>query len=275
MTFMPIEQSNHSGQPVILLRFQHGFSVWTYASAPAADGGAWTYDGEDYAPIAMDVEALAQGGREAPEQALSVPTDLPVVDLFRGSPPSLRVTMTMRRIHVGDVDGEAPVLWVGPIVTVSNMRDGSTKIVSRMRGLKRGGLRCTWGRGCQHVVYGPGCGAIKATMAVARTVTAISGNEITLDTVSPSEGYFDGGIVEWDADGLGTLESRTIEREVSSGVYRLFGRADWFTVGMAVTLYPGCDYTAETCDTRFAALADYDGIDFMPGKSPFDGTALI
>jgi hypothetical protein len=107
-------------------------------------------------------------------------------------------------------------------------------------------------------------------------VSALTGNTITLDGAAlAASPYYNGGFIEWDADGLGTLERRGIESTTGSNQYQLFGRADGLAVGQAVTIYPGCDGAAETCDTKFNNLVNYGGVDFMPGKSPFDGRQVF
>lgn len=270
MTFAAYETSDFDGQPVGLYRFQWGNSAWAYNSSDRE----FVVDSVTFLPMPITEKPLVQGGREA-EFTLNVPSNLPVVDLFRGTPPSEPVTLIVYRIHYGDIDAEPKIVWVGPVASVINDDEGSSEIVSRNRGLRRGGLRLTWSRQCPHVTFGPGCGLDKADFAVARAITAITGNVLTLDDVSPSAAYFDGGYLEWDADGLGTPNRRTIEIEVSAGQYQLFGRADGLEVGMNVTLYPGDDHSMATCIAKFDNQANNGCVDFMPGKSPFDGQALM
>lgn len=269
MTFASYEQSNDDGAPVSFYHFRWGQTVWTYCNAPAPI----TLDGLEYTPIAAAESALRQDG-DAPEFTLSVPRTLPVVDLFRGSPPSNKVWLTIRTMHPDDPDGEAKYRWQGPIANVRPDK-ASAEIVSRINGLRNGGLRLTYGRGCRFALFGPGCHVVKSLYATTRTITAVDGNAITFDADTPSDGYFNGGLLEWDADGLGTIESRTIERETATDTVRLYGRGDGLTVGQAVTLYPGCAHNADHCENKFDNLANYPGRDFMLGRTPFEGRALL
>lgn len=271
MTYASYHQSNEDSREISLYLFRWGNTEWAYCTG----GPVRTYGGATYTPIPIQEERFVQGGRSIAEFTFSVPANLPVVQMFRGTPPSEPITVTVRSMEVDDDSGEAPIRWIGPI---SNVRfkegDNSAEVLSRINGLRRGGLRLTWGRGCQHFVYGPGCNVDKSLHANARTITAIAGNVLTLSSPRPSAGYFNGGFMEWDADGLGTLERRAIEVEVTEDQVKLFGRADGLTVGQAVTIYPGCPRTSAVCQSRFNNLPNYDGLDFMPGKSPFDGKAV-
>lgn len=270
MTHQTFEQSNRSARPVSFYRFAWGNTAWHYCNADRVI----PLDGQDYTPIAITEGEIKAGGSEVPQLKLDVPADLPVVGLFRGTPPATRVTLTVRTMHPDDPDQEAKFRWVGPVTNVQPQDNASAAIISRVNGLRKAGLRLTYGKGCKFALYGPGCWVDKALWGVARTVVSVTGNSVQLDAPTPVEGHFNGGMIEWDADGLGTLDARTIERETASDTILLFGRGDGISVGMAVTLYPGCTHNSEGC-TGFDNLANYPGLDFMLGESPFDGKSLV
>jgi uncharacterized phage protein (TIGR02218 family) len=282
MGFSTYEQSNTDGRPIKFYAFRWGNSYWYYTSADEEK----IVDGNTYVPIAIGDEGLTQGtGAEAKEFNVNMPALLddgaggtiptPVVVLFRGTPPSEPVYLTVRKKH--EQDPETPIEWIGKIVNVVRTDEGANaKIVCRNPGLKRTGLRLTWCRECPHFVFDTGCALDKTLYAVTRNITALTGNSITVDgaalTAAP---YFNGGFIEWDADGLGTIERRGIEKDLGGNELQLFGRSDGLSIGQAVTMYPGCDGSAETCETKFNNLPNYGGVDFMPGKSPFDGRQVF
>lgn len=271
MTFAAFDQSNAQARPVSLVRLVWGNSQWAYCNADRAI----THDSVTYLPVPLVESDLTFGGREIPEFTLTVPADLPVVAMFRGTPPSTRVKLLIRHLHPDDPDQESVIRWSGPITNVRPLDNARAELVSRISGLRRSGGRLTYGRGCKYALFGVGCGVAKAAYALPRTVTAVDGNLITLNAARPSEGWFTGGLLEWDADGFGTIESRTIEREMTATQVRLFGRGDGIAAGMAVTLYPGCARNPDPCQNKFNNLANYPGLDFMRGESPFDGRALL
>lgn len=271
MTYQTYEQSDYDGKAVGLYLFTWGNTKWGYTSADRAI----TYDSAIYQPVAIETDPLVQGGSQDSEFTLRIPANLPVIQLFRSTPPSEPVYLTVRELHLNDVSGEAPIQWIAPIANVNRKSVTTAEILSRSRGLRRGGLRLTWSRACPYAIYGSGCKVNKTLFAALRTITAIAGNVITLNVNSPSTGYFNGGLVEWDADGNGTMERRGIEVETALNSYRMFGRADGMVVGMSLTLYPGCNKSVGDCATKFNNLPNNGGMAFMPGKSPFEGEALL
>lgn len=271
MSFSVNQQSDNDGKPVALYLFSWGNSQWGYTSAERQI----VHNSITYEPIAVDEDELVQGGKNEGEFTFRVPANLPVVQLFRGTPPSTPVVLTVRRIEYDDILGESVIHWISPITNVRRKSEAISEIVSRNRGLRRGGLRLTWSRSCPHFLYGSGCKVLKALFAAPRTIAGINGNVITVNLDTPSTGWFNGGFIEWDADGLGTMERRGIEIETGTNSFQLFGRSDGLSIGMDITLYPGCDRTVEECDSKFDNLANNGGVKFMPGKSPFEGTAII
>lgn len=271
MTYRAYEQSNHDAQPVSLYSFIWGNTRWDYNNSDRE----WVIDGNTHVPAAISEKAVQQGGERIPEFTIETPYSLPVVALHRGSPPSTRVQLLVQRFHPEDPDLEVITGWTGPVSNVQPVDLAKARIVSRITRLRRTGLRETYSRGCKLALYGPGCNVDKATFAVSRNVSAIDGNVVTLDDVSPSEGYFNGGFIEWDADGAGTLERRTIERETASDTYLLFGRGDGLSVSQAVTVYPGCRRNYDDCNTKFSNAANYPGLDFMLDESPFEGKVIF
>lgn len=271
MTFSAYEQSNDDGKPVGLYLFSWGNTQWGYNTAERTI----VHDGISYEPLPIKEKAFVQAPGRDPEFSVTVPSDTPVVSLFRGTPPSEPVVLIVRRIHFSEAEPESKIVWVAPISNVLNEDQSVSEIVSRHQGLRKGGLRLAWSRACPHFLYGTGCKVLKSLYAVSRTITDITGNVVTVDLSSPSAAYFDGGFIEWDADGMGTLERRTIEVETADKEYLLFGRSDGLTVGQSLTFYPGCNHTMEMCIERFDNQANHGGVKFMPGTSPFDGQALI
>ena len=45
--------------------------------------------------------------------------------------------------------------------------------------------------------------------------------------------------------------------------------------GTAISLYPGCDHTRETCKAKFDNLLNYGGFDWIPAKNPMGGSSIV
>ena len=45
--------------------------------------------------------------------------------------------------------------------------------------------------------------------------------------------------------------------------------------GLVIRIYPGCDRTKETCQSKFNNLNNYGGFPFIPLKNPFGGSSIV
>jgi uncharacterized phage protein (TIGR02218 family) len=271
MTFATYEQSNDAGRPIGLYLFAWGNTTWAYTSADRQV----VVDAVTYEPLGISDDGLAQGGSGRKEFTIHAPASIPLAAKFRGTPPSESVIVVVRKKHLDDA--EAPIHWIGKVTNIRRSDNGAkAEIICRNPGLRRAGLRITWCRQCPYFVFDLSCGLDKALFATTREIIAIDGNNLTLDGAAlAASPYYNGGFIEWDADGLGTLERRGIELTLGVNEYQLFGRSDGLTVGQEVTIYPGCDGLSETCDVKFDHLDDHGGLDFMPGRSPYDGNQVF
>lgn len=265
MAISDFEKSNHGGRPIYFYEFRWGNSEWFYTSAERS----LTLGTQEYAPVPISDDGITSGGQGRTEFKVNCAANLPVVGLFRGTPPSHNVRVTVLRKHADDPETE--VFFSGKIDNVRRTKEGAqaTLLCSSSK-QRRGGLRLTWSRTCPHILYDNQCRLVRAEHALAATIASVTGNSFTVE-VAPhaTVGWFDGGIVEWDADGLGTIEMRAVERGASDTEFLIFGRADGLTVGQVVAMYPGCDRLATTCNAKFNNLLNYGGITQMPGESPY------
>lgn len=274
MAFDTLEISNHDGRPIHFYEIRWGNTVWYYTSAERDLDLTLNADTQTYVKAAIFDEGITQGGPQPGELRINLAENLPVVALFRGTPPSENVRITVIRKHADDP--EATVFFAGKVDNVKRDGKGKATLYCSIGKQRRGGLRLTWSRGCPHILYDGQCRAVQDDFAYTATIETITGNGFTVeaepdnDGTSASElGFFDGGIIAWDADGLGTLEQRAIEKGSSTTEFLIFGRSDGLEVGQVVTMYPGCDRSASTCQTKFNNLVNYGGIEQMPGESPF------
>lgn len=270
MSFNEYEISNEDGVPVYLYTVQLGNTFWRYTSADQPV----TIDGEVYDPIAISDEGTTQGGSDENDIQISVRADSPIAKLF-ASRPAGKVWCTIRSFHFGDPDTETPIEWIGTLVNTVLVDRATTIIHGRSIGgtYDRNGLRLVWGRTCPHALYGTGCYVDKSLHEYPRTIGTMNGTNFTCTVhTDPEEGSFAGGMLEWDR-GDGSIERRGIESQDGND-FRVFGTTQGLTVGLAVTLYPGCDRTTTNCKL-FDNLPNYGGVPHMPGKSPFDGTPVF
>ena len=276
MTFDLYEKSEHLAVPSVLYEFRLGTAVWTYTSSEHAItlfGG--TEDELVFEPAAISDGGYSQSGDVSnDDMTITLPKSLPLVDLFKGTPPSEAVYVVVRRKNRGN--DEAAVVWVGSITNLKVVDAVSAEAVCWMltSSFNRNGLRLAWSRGCPHALYDIGCRADKAAFAISMQVTALTPVSVTSPALIPlADNYLSGGFFEWELT-EGVLERRPIETQ-AAGVMVVLGITDGLNVGDWITVYPGCDRTSSTCESKFNNLLNYGGFPHMPGKSPFDGDPVF
>lgn len=274
MTYNAYELSNHDGLPISFYEFRWGNSDWFYNSTDRDLDLTINGKTETYKAVAIEDDGITVGGPRPGEVKINLADDLPVVGLYRGTPPSENVRVVVLRKHVDDP--ETTVFFAGKIDNCKRDGKGSATMLCSIGKQRRGGLRLTWSRNCPHVLYDGQCRVNRDLFAYSGTIAALTGNSFTLaeppangDIAALEVGFFDGGIVAWDADGLGTLEQRAIEKGSTETEFLVFGRADGLEIGQLVTLYPGCDRLSSTCKDKFNNLVNYGGITQMPSESPY------
>ena len=290
MTYSDTEISTQDGQPVALYTLRWDKTYWRYNSSDIEITRSELVDGVPtdvvYIPVGISDEGFVQGGSDVNNMTVDIPRDLPIVDLFNGTPPSESIWLTIRRIH-DDGTEDAPIYWIGLVSNVVGKDAASAQIIGipLAATFKRAGLRLCWSRGCPHTVYDSQCRLAPADFAFDTTIKAVTGNGFTvaaIDTDVGSNGYR-GGYVSWEANDDGTIERRTIEEVLPDVIiltvpyktFQIFGTTDRLTALTAVKIYPGCDLTPGTCQDRFDNLVNHGGFEFMSGKSPFDGTPVF
>lgn len=275
MAFDAKEISSQDGRIVSLYEFRWGLTVWRYTSADreitiVVDGSPLTYT-----PIAITDDGMVQGGSANNDLTVRVQQNIPLVDLFRSTPPSGEIALTVRRRHDGDELDDWYVWWIGTIANVKKGRVNEATLICRtlMASFRRSGLRLSWTRGCPHMLYDSECRVNPEDFAHTTTITAINADgSVTVESAGGNPaGYYDGGFIEWQATVEGTLDQRSIESSVNDTRFRIFGSTDRLSVGLVLTLYPGCDLKGSTCSGKFNNLANYGGFEQMTGENPFDG----
>jgi len=269
MTYATIETSAQSGRPVELYDFSISGTHYRYTSS---DGDV-SYGGNTYTavPIARNaIEATSETARLALE--ITCDRSLGVLALFSTMPPEEVVAVALRRLNAGD--GEAITLWMGRILNVTwNSAAAEIHCESVYTSLKRVGLRRLYQKGCPHVVYGAGCALDRNTFKAVKTVSSVAGTVITLGSMGAfADGYFAGGYLEWESV-TGYFERRAIRSQVGAVVTLSFPLPG-LAASASVNLYPGCDHTLVTCNTKFSNRLNYGGMPHWPSKNPFDGTII-
>lgn len=276
MSFESREWSLEDGQPIYLYKFTLNEKNWYYTSADAdvqlgvdAAGAAILW-----VAVPISDDGISQTG-ESSSDALTVTTvtTIPPAQIYMDYPPARNITLSIFETHEGDLEMRA--IYVGEITQTNVPQPGTMVFTVEMLQalLSREGLRLSWQRACPYALYDPvTCKVNKAQWNIGANVVEIVDNLLKMDDIPLPSGRLNGGFVEW-TDPVRGIERRGIE-EHSDNLVRMFGTADGITVGLRLTMYPGCPRTTEGC-TSFNNLDNYGGAPALQGKSPFDGSTVF
>ncbi len=249
------------------------------------------YNGDTYTPMVIGRSEVEQGAEiNRANINLTVARDNPVGAIYLARTPDHHATVTLFRQESeleGSPDTETLVYWKGRI---SGAKAGGSQIEisceSVFTSLRRFGLRARYQRGCRHALYHRGCNLNREDFAVdVARVTAISGVNITVpEAALQADGWYIGGMIELDGvfrfvvNHVGTtltlqrVWEDLAEAVANSGYGYNYG---YFYGGLSVRIYPGCDRSRATCESKFNNLDNYGGFDWIPMRNPFDGKSII
>lgn len=265
MSYDATETSAALGRPVEIYTWNRSTQVWRDTSADRDV----VVESNTYTSRAMLRTGFEQGSElNRSGLKVTVARDHPVAALYRITPPSDVITLTLRQYHEGD--GEVQIIWSGRILSVSH-GPGTSEINLEpiATSVRRTGLRRMYQKGCPHVLYGPHCGVVAATYQEDFTVSAVSGLTITATGLDGhADGWWEGGFMRWEIS-AGIYEHRFIEGHTGNTI-----TVDVQPLGLTpttdISVFPGCDHTPDAggC-AKFSNILNYGGMPNIPTKNPY------
>lgn len=258
------EASVQDGQPVECYRFTVSGSTYRYTSYHRSV----VLDGDEYTPLAISSSQIEMSmvldSLMTVDVKVPANSEIAVVCGFGDSPQTVRLEII--RFHVG-AEGEAATEFQGDISGVST-RDMETTL--RFGSVLQNELFGNIGtvmfqQQCNHVLYDPRCGVVKADFTTNSTVVAIKGRTVTV----ASDGVVDNELAIGTAFCPRTGENRSIVSNVSD-VLTLVRPFYDLMVGDTLEMSLGCDHIRTShCKLRFNNVPRYGGHDFIPAANPF------
>ncbi len=253
--------------------FARGAEHWRYTT----DAAAVVYASQTYAPqpgMKRSAIVLTQELEKAALQ-ITVPWDFPLLEIYRPTPPSQRVSVTVYRLAKGATT--ATIAWQGVVTDIDDPDEHSSTLncAGGMAMLTAQGLIRNWQKACPLALYGVGRGQCNKDPESVRTNATVTGGSGTTlqaaEFASQSDGWFTGGFIRWQV-GLAT-ELRFIVSHVGDTLGLLTPAT--IPVGTAVATYPGCDHTVLGGCTKLANTDNYGGQLYIPDKNPMGGDPIF
>lgn len=269
MTYLSLETSVESGQPVEVYEFLAGSAQFFYTSAK----GSVVVGVTTYEPRVISRENLKEDPSKRDfDFIVRLPTSDEVSQRFLGVLPGIRMRLRVKRFHRTDTPTPQVVtIFDGYVNTVKFERNGKQAVfVSRSVIASNGRTipRRRYAAHCGHVLYDPLTCKVDSTSATFRaanrTVSSQVGRILTVSGISPAyaDGWFTGGFVE----ALGINDFRLILDHTGSVLTLLVPFSQQPTL---VNVFAGCDHDPVTCSGKFGNFEHYGGFPFVPIKNPF------
>jgi uncharacterized phage protein (TIGR02218 family) len=118
---------------------------------------------------------------------------------------------------------------------------------------------------CIHTLFDSGCSLNKPSFAVNGTVQAGSTVNKLITNLTQADAYFDNGQLVFNS-GADNGHVVAVKQYLNSGgaVYLVVPLPALPSAGDTFTIYPGCDKTQSTCQTKFSNLANFGGFPYVP-----------
>jgi len=266
--FATLEESVEESRPLDVYDFALGSDTYRFTS----DESDVTVDGYTYA-----AEAIRRGNPSQSQESrddifeVRVPRDNAFALLYIGVVPGQQATLTIRRLQRDEspVFDTTPVFFKGFVQSVRFPDGGDAVIGAKSIEAMASRIipRYTYQGQCNHVLYDNDCGVNQDSFKHIGTVTAVSGNTITVSGASGfANGYFNAGYVK-----PSTLDDFRMVLDHTGDVLTLLLPFPGSLVGIDVSAFAGCDHMIDGhCDTRYNNVIEFGGFAFVPEKNPFE-----
>lgn len=119
---------------------------------------------------------------------------------------------------------------------------------------------------CSHSLYDAGCTLSRGSFTVSGTVSGAGGTKTQFNTgLTAADGYYSLGVITFTSganSGLARYVKAYLHASGQVTLIQPLGAAP--AAGDAFTIYPGCDKTAGTCQSKFSNVANYRGFPYVP-----------
>lgn len=250
-----------------LYKFQENVTIWTVTSSDKKVN----FDGFNYLPTAIgrnNIESVQELNKSNIEIRTSVDNVMAkrwlqeiienIVSVIIYEDDGINTDVIFRgRLASVKPEGVEIILTFEPIFTKS----------------RRYGFKKRYQRTCPYVLYHGKCKLNRENFKVPATLTANLGNNgytITEAGLFISD-WFTTGML---ADTAGNF--RYIVDHIGTQIVLMRALVTLIPpFPISVFLYPGCDRTIQTCDTKFQNKLNHGGFAYVPLKNPFTLTSII
>lgn len=142
---------------------------------------------------------------------------------------------------------------------------GTIPVLSDLQLLDTNVPRSCYQAGCRWSLYGPGCAVSRIAHQIDTTVTSSASTQARLlvNDGGLADGWLSGGKIRVTS-GPNAGATRTVKSHTTGIVELSYPLPNAVAAGDAISMWPGCDHTWETCKTKFNNGGRFSGMPFIP-----------
>ncbi|RLA02591.1 MAG: hypothetical protein DRQ42_00175 [Gammaproteobacteria bacterium] len=229
---------------------------------------AISYGGNTYEPATV-TRGPIEYNAELEISKMVVTTDYlnPAVSQFIAQSPTQQTWVQVLKLFSDQTPYEVDVIFVGQIstITLSGTKAEATVVGFEVY-LNRPACILRYQNQCNHNLFDEGCGLLEDDYGIAKSISSVSSDGLTIDFVSLTEAdsYFTLGFIRVGSGA--TVDYRMIVSNIgdSISVRYKFNTSPSGTV----YLYPGCDGDLSTCTDKFSNEDNFLGFPYIPEINP-------
>lgn len=268
MTYSSQEISLESGRPVEVYEFALGSEYFRFNSGE----DTITVDGNSYPPLEISRTTIVVSQEQQGDLiSVKLPARTALVRKYINVVPGQQGTLSIFRIHRGDVDEEFELIFKGLVRSVAftlNGLDAEIAIQPLTSGLSRTIPRFVYSSICNHVLYDTRCKVNSNLFRYQDDITDITGSAYTINGLSAVErpdGWATGGFV---VSPNGT-DYRLIIDHTGDVLTLLLPFPEDVRDGQTVEIFAGCQHDIDTCSSKFDNITNFGGYNWVPRENVF------
>ncbi len=278
-TFESLETSIAQSEPVELYEFSYQSQTQYYTSTETNI----TLNGQTYTATPLQ-RSEVMSSSEIDKNSLKVvaPDQFPISLLFQAGPPNDVVTLVVKRVQLGALNGtNTVIIWAGRVMTVTwPPLKSELNCEALFTALRTGGLHRIYTVNCPYALYGSECQVIQSGFTTTKTDVTQSGNVLTSSSFNDQpSGYYAGGVLSWQYSpgkyALRGIKSHTQGTGGAPGTMEITYELPNFGGSETVTVTAGCDHTFSTCGSKFANQPNFGGFPYMTQKNPWGSNSVF
>lgn len=266
MSYAATEKSVHDAAPIECYRFIGQSRTYRYTSADTE----LLLGGELYQPLQVTRTAARAGTHDDDRLSLelTLPFDCPLVRDYAYATSPAKLLAEVFRAHRGaDLATDYALIWKGNVASY-NVEGRTAKLIIPSlfaTALESEAANVYYQQPCNHVLYSPQCGLVRAVWTRTAVVLSVAGRQISVS----DDGFDNGRLVAGELVNTSNGERRLILSNIDNTLVINYPFVE-ITPGTIVELVAGCDHSYEACGV-FNNRLRFGGFRSIPPDNPFIG----